>query len=220
MSEFQVVSLMISLVGLVATILNLVAFFREKDRGLVRTGLKILATLVVLLAVLFFPRIAPGPARQIAEQLPPSARTALTPWLLPRSASSETSQASLAENPPPMQGSFTLDLRRNFLGGVDSLVAHFHFSNLTSGAVRVTAYQFRYIDRAGACTHSFYRVLAQPVEVVALAHVAQEVEIDAEIRDVWVAGLGQELQERDRVEITWEGVDEKGVRFKVGCTNG
>lgn len=220
MSEFQIITLMISLVGLIATIFNLVAFFREKDRGHVRAGLKILFAMAALLGILFFPRIAPGPARQVSERLPQSARTALAPWLHPKPATVDTAEKVVAETPPPLQGSFTLELRRNILGGVDSLMAKFQFSNLSSGTVRVTAYQFRYVNRAGFCTHSFYRVMAQPVEVTSHHHTTQEVEIDAEIRDVWVAGLGHELHERDKVEITWEGIDEKGQRFKVVSSNG
>lgn len=217
MSEFQVITLVASLVGFVATILNLVAFFHEKDKTHIRTGLRVLAGVAVLLALLLFPRFAPGSARQLAGRLPGPARSLLNPWL----DSSPTPQpAAAAPEVNPLQGSFTLDLRRNLLGGVEALMAHFQFSNLTPESARVTAYQVRYIDQAGQTRHSFYRVLSEPIQVGANSHANQDTELDAEIRDVWVAGLEHEAGQRDRVEITWEGTDAQGRRFKVTSSNG
>ena len=226
MSEFQAITLLVTLVGFVATILNLVAFFREKDKSHVRAGLKVLLVVVVMLALLFFPRYAPGPARQLSVRLPASARRVLEPWLQPSTTPTPVLLAEVTPSPQatqdaaPLQGSFTLDLRRNLLGGIDSLMAQFQFSNLTSESARVTAYQIRYLDPKGQCTHSFYRVLSQPIEIGAQAHDQKEVEMDAEIRDCWVAGLDREVAERDRVEVTWEGLDARGHRFKLTSSNG
>ncbi|MBT9587038.1 hypothetical protein IV102_27090 [bacterium] len=217
MSEFQVITGVASLVGFVATILNLVAFFHEKDKSHIRSGLRVLAGVAVLLAVILFPRFAPGSARQLASKLPGPARTLLNPWL---DSSPTPLPAATAPEANPLQGSFTLDLRRNLLGGVDSLIARFQFSNLTPESARVTAYQVRYVDQAGQLRHSFYRVLNPPIQVEGHSQASQDTEFDAEIRDVWVAGLDHEAGQRDKVEITWEGTDAQGRRFKVTSSNG
>jgi hypothetical protein len=220
MSEFQVITLVVSLVGFAATVLNLVAFFHEKDKTHIRSGLRVLAGVAVLAALLFFPRYAPASARGLAGRLPASAREVLGPWLQGPAPASPAPAASPEPEVRPLQGSFTLDLRRNLLGGIDSLMAHFQFSNLTSGSIRISAYRVRYLDREGQTRHSFYRVLSAPLQVEGHAHSSQEVELDAEIRDVWVNGLEREASQRDKMEITWEGLDSQGRPFQASSSNG
>lgn len=210
MSEIQVITVVVGVIGFVATVLNLVAFVREKDRGHLKVGLRVLALMALGLAVLFMPRLAPGGAQTLADHLPAPALRLLGPWLTPKASPTPTAADTAAA---PLQGSFTVELKRNLLGGVDSLMAHFEFANLSPENARVTAFRVRYRDASGQTTHSFYRVLPTAISLDGQGHAAQEVELDPEIRDVWVAGLGREEQDRDRMEITWEGHDSQGRRF-------
>jgi len=214
MSEIQVVTVVVGVIGFVATVLNLVAFVREKDRGHLKVGLKVLALMALGLAVLFLPRLAPGGARALADHLPAPALRLLGPWLTPKALPTAEAQAPAA----PLQGSFTVELKRNLLGGVDSLMAHFQFANLAPESARVTAFRVRYRNASDQTTHSFYRVLPTAISVEGQGHSTQEVELDPEIRDVWVAGLDREEGERDRLEITWEGQDAQGHRFEFSGT--
>ena len=211
MSEIQVLTVVAGLIGFTATVLNLVVFVREKDRGHLKAGLLVLTLLGLGATALFLPRLLPGGARALADKLPEGPRRLLSPWLTPAAVASPTP----VETAPPVQGSFTLELKRNLLGGVDSLQARFQFANLSSSEARVTAFRVRYLDRSGQITHSFYRVLPTALSVAGQGHLQQEVELDPEIRDVWVAGLDREESERDRVEISWEGQDGQGRRFEI-----
>ncbi|ODT75499.1 hypothetical protein ABS71_04385 [bacterium SCN 62-11] len=153
----------------------------------------------------------------MAASLPEGPRRLLAPWLTP-SPTIATPTPAATQTAPPLQGSYTLELKRNLLGGVDSLMARFQFANLSSGSARVTAFRVLYLDAQGHPTHSFYRVLPTSFSVPAQGQMQQEVELDPEIRDVWVAGLDRPEGERDRVEIHWEGQDAEGRRFEVSGT--
>ncbi len=212
MSEIQVLTVVAGLIGFSATVLNLVAFVREKDRGHLKVGLVVLALLGVAATVLFLPRLLPGGARALAERLPNGPRRLLAPWLTPVAP---VPSASPTEASVPLQASFTLELKRNLLGGVDSLQSHIQFASLDQQEARVTAFRVRFLNPAGQETHSFYRVLPSAVSVPGLGHLAHEVELDPEIRDVWVADLDREENERQRVEISWEGQDSAGRPFQT-----
>lgn len=211
MNEFQVITVVVGLIGFTATILNLVAFVREKDRGHLKVGLRVLAILGLAAGLLFFPRLAPDQAKSLAEHLPPTARGLLGGWLNPV----PTAPRPVAEAPPPVQASFTLELKRNLLGGVDSLLAHCQFSNLSTEGVRLTAFRVAYLDSHGKTTRSFYRVLPAAVSLAGQALLQHDVELDPEIRDVWVNDQEHEESERQRVEISWEGQDANGIPFLV-----
>ncbi|MFN8607836.1 MAG: hypothetical protein U0931_09905 [Vulcanimicrobiota bacterium] len=211
MNELQVITLVAGLIGFCATVLNLVAFVREKDRGHLKVGLRVLIFMALGAALLFLPRIAPEQARALAERLHPSARSLLSSWLAPKGAGVRPP----ADAPPPVQASFTLELKRNLLGGVDALVAHCQFSNLSTEAVRLTAFRIAYLDSQGRSTRSFYRVLPAALSLAGQAHLQHEVELDPEIRDVWVNDQDREESERQRVEISWEGQDAAGNLFQV-----
>jgi hypothetical protein len=214
MSDIQVLTMVAGLIGFSATVLNLVAFVREKDRGHLKVGLSVLATMALAASVLFFPRVLPNRAQALAARLPEGPRRLLTPWLSPTPTAAPQATTT-PDAPPPLQGSFTLELKRNLLGGVDCLMARFQFSNLSRQGARVTAYRVNYLDAQGRTTHSFYRVLPGAIAIPGLGQVQQDVELDPEIRDVWVAGMDREEKERDRVEIHWEGQDAEGRRFEV-----
>lgn len=211
MNEFQVITVVAGLIGFSATILNLVAFVREKDRSHLKVGLRVLAVLGLATAVLFIPRLAPEQARALSAQLPTSVQSLLGGWLAPPLPA----QPPAAETPVPVQASFTLELKRNLLGGVDCLVAHCQFSNLSTEAVRLTAFRASYKDEKGNTIRSFYRVLPAPVKLAGQAHLQSDVELDPEIRDVWVNDQEKEESERQRLEIGWEGQDSSGALFQV-----
>lgn len=211
MSEIQILTVVAGLIGFSATVLNLVVFVREKDRGHLKVGLLVLGMMALAATLLFLPRMLPGGAQALAARLPEGPRRLFAPWLSPTPAASPVAQLTN----PPLQGSYTLELRRNLLGGVDCLMAHFQFANLARESVRVTAFRVRYLDGTGKSTHNFYRVLPTALSVPGQGQLQQEVELDPEIRDVWVAGLDREESERDRVEIFWEGQDAEGQPFQI-----
>lgn len=211
MEEFQVITVVAGLIGFSATILNLVAFIREKDRSHLRVGLRVLAALGLATAVLFVPRLVPDQARALAAQLPAPAQSLLGGWLAPPLPA----QSRPAEILVPVQASFTLELKRNLLGGVDCLVAHCQFSNLSTEAVRLTAFRATYKNAQGKPTQSFYRVLPASVKLSGQAHLQYEVELDPEIRDIWVYDQDREESERRHLEISWEGQDSSGALFQV-----
>jgi hypothetical protein len=210
MSEFQVVTGVATIIGLVATVLNLTLFFREKEKAHVRAGLVVLLLLTLGLGVLFLPRYAPGLVAHLPQPLA-QGLTALSPAESP-TPKPETPAA------PPLQGSFSLELHRNLLGGVDSLNAKFQFANLGNQNLRVTAYQLKLLNEHKQVVHSYYRVLTQPVELSGLAAAEKELELDAEIRDHWLSWQDQE--QHGPVEMTWEAHDPQGQVFRVSSSNG
>lgn len=216
MSEFQVITAVATFIGFVATVLNLVAFFREKDKGHVRAGLFVLAALMALLGIVMLPRLAPGVAQSAIAYLPQPAANALQGWANPNPAPAAVTPT--AEPAPPLQGSFAIELHRNLLGGIDALMAKFQFSNISRDSLRVTAYQVKLREPGGAVAHSYYRVLSQPVVVDGQGSAEQEVELDQEIRDRWLAW--QEQQPHGPVEITWEAHTPSGQRFRISSSNG
>jgi len=177
MSEIQVLTVAAGLIGFSATVLNLVAFIREKDRGHLKVGLIVLALLGVAATVLFLPRLLPGGARALAGRLPNGPRHLLAPWLTP-----VASVPSATPTVVPLQASFTLELKRNLLGGVDSLLAHVQFASLAQQEARVTAFRVRFLDPAGRETHTFYRVLPSAVSVPFLLHVKPQPPSPSSIR--------------------------------------
>ncbi len=214
MSEIQILTVVAGLIGFSATVLNLVAFVREKDRGHLKVGLGVLGAMALGATLLYLPRMLPGGAQALAARLPEGPRRLFSPWLSPTLAASPV-PATPAVVAPPLQGSFTLELKRNLLGGVDCLMAHFQFANLAKESLRVTAFRVRYLDSAGKTTHNFYRVLPTSMSVPGQGQLQEDVELDPEIRDVWVAGLDREENERERVEISWEGQDAHGQVFQI-----
>ncbi|MBS2036625.1 hypothetical protein JST97_16665 [bacterium] len=212
MNEFQVITLVAGLIGFSATVLNLVAFVREKDRSHLKIGLRVLAFMGLASALLFLPRLAPERAKALAEHLPSPVRGLLGGWLAPPAPAAARPPAPA---PAPVQASFTLELKRNLLGGVDCLMAHCQFSNLSTEGARLTAFRVSYLDAQGKTTRSFYRVLPAAVNLGGQGHLQYDVELDPEIRDIWVNDQDQEESQRQRVEISWEGQDASGSLFQV-----
>lgn len=70
MSTFQIVTLVASTLGIIASVMNLVAFVREKDKSHTRAGFGCLSGLLLLLAVVLLPRYAPGPSLGMVQSLP------------------------------------------------------------------------------------------------------------------------------------------------------
>lgn len=200
MTEIQVLTLLATLLGLIATVLNLVAFFREKERSHVRAALTVLVLLGLGVAGLFHPQVrarweSPGRSVPVEATASPAPEVAL-------------------------QGSFTLDLQRNLLGGVDALMARFHFHNPLDRVVKVTSYEVSWWDGQGRCRHRFERVLPESLGVANGASLQQEVELDPEIRDCWVAYQDLEPQQRDRMQIVWTALDSSGRTYRFSSSNG
>jgi hypothetical protein len=221
MSEFQVVTALATLLGITATVLNLVAFVREKDKGHTRAGLAVLFLLVLVLAILFLPRYMPRAARGLASAVPASIGRALEPWLASGSSrGSERLAPAVQDASAGMLGSFTIEIQRNLLGGIGALVSNFQFSNPADRAVRVSAYHLRITRQTGEAAHSYDRVLAQPLTVPAGGTAATQVELDAEIRDQWVAREELEAAGRGPIEVSWECQSLSGQSFRLTSSNG
>ncbi len=224
MSEFQVLTLVATLLGITATALNLVAFVREKDKSHTRAGILFLFLLVMLLGVFFLPRYAPNAARRLASGMPASVARTLGPWLdssSSQSASLATSNSPVAESAvPAVLGSFTIEIDRNLLGGIGALVSDFRFSNSSGQAVRVSAYHLKLTPQVGDTARNYDRVLEEPMSLEPGASGQTQVELDAEIRDQWVAREKLEPGVRGPIEITWEFQDAEGRLFRVTSSNG
>src|ERR1019366_6724827 len=110
---------------------------------------------------------------------------------------------------PPLQGSFSIEIHRNLLGGIGALVANFNFANLSTEPARVVAYHIRIVEKKGQEPHSYDRVLAKTIEVSPSATVQSEVELDPEIRDRWVPWHDVDAAQRGAIEIRWEAQDSK-----------
>jgi hypothetical protein len=231
-SEVQALTLIASILGLVATVLNLVAFVREKDKGHTRAGLFILTLLALAMALFFLPHYAPELARSWVGAMPPRVASFLEPWVASPAveqpavptptAPPEVATPSATPTPeaPPLQGSFSIEIHRNLLGGIGALVANFNFANLSPEPARVVAYHIRIVEKKGQEPHNYDRVLAKTIDVAASATIQSEVELDPEIRDRWVPWHDVEAAQRGAIEIRWEAQDSKGKRFSFSASNG
>ena len=217
MTEFQVITVLATALGIVATVLNLVAFVREKDRSHTRAGLLVLLGLVALVALVLMPHYAPGTARRLTSRLPLACRPYIESWLALPAPSPEP---SATDAPCPLTGSFNVEIRRNFFGGISSLEARFQFVNLSAQAVRVTSFRIRIPDAHGQTPHCYERVLPKPVVVTANGNGQAQVELNGEIRDPWLAWHNLDVAKRGPIEIRWECQDAQGNRFTVLSSNG
>jgi hypothetical protein len=222
MTEIQVITLLATMLGMTATVLNLVAFVREKDRSHTKAGLSALALLVLVLAVGFLPRYAPDTARSFVSALPESVGAMMQPWLGGHGANSGAATASAQAEPVAVEmlGSFTIEIQRNLFGGIGALVSNFQFSNHSQQSVRVTAYHVRLTRKLGEPARSYDRVLPLALTVPAHETAGIQVELDAEIRDQWVSREDLDPAERGPIEISWDCQDAEGRTFRVSSSNG
>lgn len=205
MKPLEVLTLVATMLGVVATVLNLVAFVREKDRSHLKFGGLVLLGLALAAVVVFLPRLAPATTASLAGRVP-----ALRPWLAWTSpGAAPPAPAPAPQDPgPAMQGSATVDIRRNFLGGIDALVASFRIVDLSGRGGRVTAWRVGIQEREGEPLRTFERVLDQPVQVPPGGTASTQVELDPEIGDRWLAR--REAEKPGRLEIHWSGQDAEG----------
>lgn len=218
MSDFQVLTVLATVLGLIGTAMNLVAFVREKDRSHTKAGLSFVFLLAVLVGVLLLPRYAPDSARRLVGALPDSMEGRLQPWL--SGAAAPTTPVVQAPPASPVLGSFTIEIQRNMFGGIGALVSNFQFSNPGRGAVRVTAYHVRISPKPGDAPRNYDRVLTEPLLVPAGGTARTQVELDAEIRDQWVAREDLEPTQRGPIELLWECHQEDGASFQLSSSNG
>lgn len=203
MKPLEVLTVVATTLGVVATVLNLVAFVREKDRSHLKVGLVILLALGLAALTAFLPRLAPASTRAVAARLPAAA--ALQPWLAQAAAPQPVTAPVLEET---MQGSATVAIRRNLLGGIDALVGDFRFVDLSGRGGKVTSWRIGIQERQGEPLRTFERVLEEPVAVPAGGTASVQVELDPEIGDRWLARRGAE--QPGRMEILWRGLDADG----------
>lgn len=221
MSDFQVLTVLATVLGLIGTAMNLVAFVREKDRSHTKAGFSFVLLLALLVGIVLLPRYAPESARRLVQAMPDGVEATMQPWL---DSSAAAPPAAPAPNPEPeparVLGSFTIEIQRNLLGGIGALVANFQFSNSEPTAVRVTAYHVRITPKLGEATRNYDRVLNEPLAVPAGGTAKIQVELDAEIRDQWVTREDLEPAQRGPIEILWECQAEGGAAFQVSSSNG
>ncbi|MEW6281231.1 MAG: hypothetical protein AB1758_21650 [Candidatus Eremiobacterota bacterium] len=205
----SILTLIATALGIVLSILNLVAFVREKDKAHLRISLGILLLLALALAVALLPRYAPGPARSIAERLPAH------PWVqrwLSQAASGEPAPATA-----PLQGSFQLEPRHNLLGGLSGFLLRFSFADTGHQGARVLSYQLKIQEQQGQAFHSFQRVLPQPVSVTPGGTASLELDVEGEM--VQHLFNRMDAEEPGTVEVIWTAVSADGSTFTFSAAN-
>lgn len=222
MKPQEVLTLVATVLGVVATVLNLVAFVREKDRSHLKAGMIVLLLLGLAAVVVFLPHLAPRTTASVVGRLPAPTAAALQPWLASGSPAPATAPPAEAPAPrverPAMQGSATVDIRRNFVGGIDAIVGSFRFVDLTGRGGRVTSWRIGIQEKDGEPLRSFERVLEEPVQVPAGGTASVQVELDPEIGDRWLAR--REAETPGRMEIHWQGQDADGNPVGVDWADG
>lgn len=220
MKPQEVLTLVATVLGVVATVLNLVAFVREKDRSHLKAGMTVLLLLALGAVVAFLPRLAPQTTAALVGRLPAPAASALEPWVV---AETPAPAAAAVPAPPPverptMQGAATVDIRRNLLGGIGSIVASFRFVDLSDRGGRVTSWRIGLQEKEGEPLRTFERVLDTPVQVPPGGTAEVEVELDSEIGDRWLQR--REAEAPGRMEIRWQGLDADGNPIGVDWADG
>ncbi len=213
MKPVEILTITATCLGIVATVLNLVAFVREKDRSHLKVGGTVILLLLVLGGLLLLPRLAPSTTSALAGRLPDRAVRFLGPWLDQAGPGAPDVTAPTPEAAPAgMQGSATIEIRRNLLGGIGSIVASFRFVDLSGEGGRVTAWSLDLQEQADGPHYSFSRVLETPVTVPAGGTATAEVELDSEIGDRWLAR--REAENPGGMEIRWDAQDQGGQPFQ------
>lgn len=207
MKPLEVLTVVATTLGVVATVLNLVAFVREKDRSHLKAGMAVLLVLGLAVLAAFLPRLAPASTRAVASRLPTPAAALLHPWLAQaQDPAPEPVAAPAVEE--TMRGSATVDIRRNFLGGIDAIVGDFRFVDLSGRGGKVTSWRIGIQEKEGEPLRTFERVLEEPVAVPAGGTASVQVELDPEIGDRWLAR--RDAEQPGRMEILWQGLDAEG----------
>jgi len=213
MKPVEFLTITATCLGIVATVLNLVAFVREKDRSHLKVGGTVILLLLVLVGLALLPRLAPSTTDALARRLPDRAVRVLDPWLGQADSSAPVATAPTPEPAPPgMQGAATIEIRRNLLGGIGSIVASFRFLDLSGEGGRVTAWSLDLQEQAGGPHYNFSRVLETPVTIPAGGTGTAEVELDKEIGDRWLAR--REAENPGGMEIRWDAQDQQGQPFQ------
>ena len=217
MNEFQILGLVASVLGIVTAVFNLVAFVREKDRGHLRASIVALVVLGMIVGVFAFPHVAPTQARRLASVLPAPVGAWMAPWLAPetpgplpspRVASLPTSSA------PTLQGTCQVEIRRNLLGGIDSVVAVFRFADLSNRGGRILSYRMKLQATPGAAIERFTSVLDAPVVVAPGGTAKVEIPLNGPIRESWLTRHKE--KSRGQGEMTWQGLDGEGRKVELG----
>lgn len=229
MNEIQILGLVATVLGIITAVFNLVAFIREKDRAHLRAGIVAVLGLGLIVGVLAFPHLAPGPARRLAAALPSSLKPWLGSWLAPDSRGSAASPQEAPSAPPPaspgapgttasaatpgLQGTCQVEIRRNLLGGIDTVVAVFRFADLSNRGGRVLSYQLKLQATPGGDIESFYAVLEAPIVVAPGGTAKAEIPLNGPARESWLARHKE--KSRGHGEIKWQGLDGDGRKVEL-----
>lgn len=211
MSEIHILGLMATLLGIVTAVLNLVAFVREKDRGHLRAGLIVLALLGVIAGLAVFPHMAPAAAAGLARRLPPRVAAFMAPWLAPQEAPAPPSAPAAAV----VKGSFTIDIRRNLLGGINDVTADFQFADLSGHGARILAWRMLVQTSPQAAPQTFEGILDAPAVVPAGGTTRVALKLPTAPREAWLARSKEKT--RGRLQVRWQGLDADGRAIEVSA---
>lgn len=224
MSAIQILGLVATVLGIIVAVFNLVTFVREKDPGHLRAGIITVAVLALAVGVLAFPYLAPGAARRMAAGLPSSLRPWLGAWLAPEASaptaavspptpSSSPSVAASEPAAPSMQGTGQVEIRRNLLGGIDTVVAVFQFADLSNRGGRILSYEIKLQSTPGGAVEAFRAVMETPVTVEPGATAKVEIPLNGAVRELWLARHKEKT--RGRGEVRWYGLDADGRKIEL-----
>jgi hypothetical protein len=202
-------TLIATTLGIVLTVLNLVAFVREKDRGHLRIALGMLFLIGAVAALVTLPRYAPGPARQLAVYLP-SEQLKLR-WL------NQGHETVVSGPSTPVQGSFTIETRHNMFGGISGFAVKFGFSEATGTGARVLGYRMRIQEEQGQDSHSFERILPESLALTPGQTTWLELDLEPEIVDALLQRM--DAENPGSIEVIWNAVDASGRSFSFSSTN-
>lgn len=213
MNEFQILGLVATILGIITAVFNLVAFVREKDRGHLRAGIMAVVVIAMIVGVFAFPHLAPAQARRLATILPAPVGSWLAPWLAPQGPASPSfpgtpPASSPASAAPSLQGTCQVEIRRNLLGGIDSVVAVFRFADLSNRGGRILSYRMKLQATPSGAIERFHAVLDTPVVVAPGGTAKAEVPLNGPIRESWLARHKE--KSRGQGEMHWQGLDGEG----------
>lgn len=202
MTTNEMITIVVALLAGLWTLVQIVAFVREKDPRNLKIALFLM---IVLLAALFaFRALRP---RLSGLSGKPAATTPAT-----RPASATPTPAALPT--AQVKSSFVVDIRRNLLGGIKDIGARCTFAELGGVEVEAVSYlaEVRYQDppsQGEMKTFQVERTLKDRIRVPAGKSIETEISFDKEIGDLILKS--REPGREGRVSLTWTLKDANGA---------